>query len=302
MDKLAALKAFVAVVEEGGFAAAGRALGATRAQLSRQIRALEDDLGAQLFNRSTRRVVPTESGAAYYQRATALISDLEDADRAVAQLSDEPRGSLHVNAPMSFGTMHLARAVAGFMASYPEIRIQLTLNDRLVDPYEEGFDLTIRIAQLTDSDLIARRIAPARMVLCASPDYLARHGEPVHPDQLGDHACLHYGLLQRGNSWHLIGPEREHRVAIDGILCSNNGQVLREAALNGLGVAMLPTFMVGADLQEGQLRTILPDAQPQSASIHALYPPSRYLSAKVRLFIDHLAEVFGPEPYWDLVR
>lgn len=302
MDRLTAMRSFVKVVEEGGFAAAGRALGVSRAAVNRQVLSLEEALGVQLFNRSTRRVVPTESGNAYYERASAILAELDEAERAVTSLTEEPRGTIHVNAPMSFGTLHLGAAVAGFMRRYPEIRVQLTLNDRFVDPFEEGFDVTIRIARLADSDLVARRLAPARLVACAAPAYLKRHGEPRNPGDLRRHACLHYGHMASRTFWRLQGPRGAERVPVAAQLCSNNGEVLREAALQGLGIALLPTFIVGAELQAGTLRTVLAGYAVPELSIYAIYPPNRYLSAKVRLFIDHLAGSFGARPYWDLVE
>jgi DNA-binding transcriptional LysR family regulator len=302
VDKFESLKAFSEVVRHGGFAAAARELGVSRSVINKQVIALEKALGAQLLNRTTRKVSPTESGIAFYERSIGILADLAEAEQAVSELQSEPRGSLKINAPMSFGTLHLAPALADFMTRYREVQVQLTLNDRFIDVVEEGFDITIRIADLPDSSLIARKIVAARRVLCASPPYLQQHGIPRHPQDLKQHACLHYGYLASGTLWKFTGTDGEHAVHVDGVLCSNNAEVLKVAACKDLGIALLPTFIAGADLQEGTLTTLMPDYRPPEIAVYALYPPNRHLTAKVRLFIDFLVERFGGRPYWDLVQ
>jgi len=302
MDKLTSIKAFARVVEHGGFAAAARELRLSRSAVSKYVIELERDLGVQLLARTTRSVAPTENGQAYYERCRAILSDLEEADLAVTRLQSEPRGLLRVNAPMSFGTLHLGRAIADFMARYPQLQIQLVLSDQLLDPVQEGFDVTLRIADLPSSSLIARRIAPAVRVICAAPSYLARRGTPTHPDDLRQHDCLAYGHLATGNQWKLVGPDGDHWIAIPWTLCTNNAEVLRDAAVQGRGIALLPTFIAGAELQEGRLRTVLADYKAPEIAVYAVYPETRHLSVKVRLFIDFLVERFGGRPYWDLVE
>lgn len=302
MDKLARLHAFTEVVTQGGFAAAARVMGLSRSAVSKYVLDLEAELGAQLLQRTTRVVSPTETGRAYFERAKAILADVAEADQAVSQLQSAPRGLLRVNAPMSFGTLHLSNAVADFMRAYREVSIQLVLNDRIVDPIEEGHDVTIRIAQLADSSLIARRIAPARMVLCAAPGYLEGRREPRRAADLKQHDCLHYGLAATGTQWRLAGPGGTETVTIRYRLCSNNGEVLRDAAVKGLGIALLPSFLVGGELQSGQLRTVLPSHAPAPLTIAALYAPSRHISPKVRLFVDFLAKRFGDRPQWDLIQ
>jgi DNA-binding transcriptional LysR family regulator len=301
MDKFEAMRAFVKVVENEGFAAAGRELNLSRSAVSKYVAELERYLATQLLNRSTRHVSPTESGLAFHEKCVAILAALEDAERTVSDLQDRPTGTLNVNAPMSFGTLHLGRALADFMARYPEIKVELVLSDRFVDPVEEGFDVTIRIADLPDSALIAKKLAPAKLVLCASPDYLEKAGIPTHPSELRHHRCLHYGYLSTGNQWRFAGPDGPVGVRIDGVLCSNNGQVLRDGAVRGLGIALMPTFIAGADLQEGRLSTVLTEFRAPDIAIYALYPPNRHLTAKVRLLIDFLGGCFGDPPYWDLV-
>jgi DNA-binding transcriptional LysR family regulator len=301
MDKLASIMAFTQVVQRGSFAAAARELRLSRSAVSKYVIELEQELGVQLLSRTTRSVRPTENGQAYYERCTAILAELEEADLAVTRLQSEPRGLLRVNAPMSFGTLHLGRAVADFMERHPQVQIQLILSDQQVDPVQEGFDITLRIADLPSSSLIARRIAPARRVICAAPSYLARRGTPRHPDELRNHDCLTYGHLATGNQWKLTGPDGDHWIPISWTLCTNNAEVLRDAAVKGRGIALLPTFIAGADLRQGSLQSILSDYRAPEISIYAIYPETRHLSAKVRLFIDFLIERFGGRPYWDLV-
>lgn len=289
MDKLAAIRAFVSVAEEGGFSAAAQELGLSKSAASRQIAALEEELGAQLLKRSTRSVKLTDSGFAYLERCRALLADLDEADRAVAALHNQPRGLLRVNAPMSFGISHAAPAVADFMNRYPDLQVALILNDRFVDPYEEGFDVTLRIGELEDSSLSARKLALIEMGLYASPGYVETRGRPREPKDLRSHWALHYGRPAANPEWTLRG---QHSVAIRYRLCSNNGDALRVAALAGLGIAMIPTFLVRDELQKGALVPLLEGFEPQPIALYAIYPPTRFLAAKVRVFIDFLAERF----------
>lgn len=302
MDKFAAFRAFVAVVDAGGFASAARQLGLSRSAVSRMVMALEDDLDAQLLNRTTRVVAPTATGRAFYARARAATEAVAEAERAVTDTHAAPRGEMRINAPMSFGTLHLAPAVADFLATHPQVRIQLELNDRFVDIIEEGVDLAVRIWEpREDSTFVDHRIADARRVVCAAPDFLRRHGVPLTPEDLRGLPCLHYGNLAGGNRWRLSGPGGSHGVEVSGPLCSNNAEALRDAAVKGLGLALLPTFIAGADLQAGRLATVLNDYQAPPLTLCAIYPPSRHLSPNVRSFTDFLIERFGGRPYWDLV-
>jgi DNA-binding transcriptional LysR family regulator len=291
MDKLASIRAFVSVAEEGGFSAAARELGLSKSAASRQIAALEDELGAQLLKRSTRSVKLTDSGYAYLERCRTLLADLEEADQAVAALQNEPAGLLKINAPMSFGVTHAAPAVAEFMARYPELQVALILNDRFVDPYDEGFDVTLRIGALEDSSLAARKLAQIEMGLYASPAYLEKHGRPRGPDDLKSHAALHYGRPSSQAAWTLRGGREP--VSIRYRLCSNNGDALRAAAVAGLGIALIPAFLVRDEVRNGRLVALLDGFEPKPVDLYAIYPPTRFLAAKVRLFIDFLAERFA---------
>lgn len=299
MDKLDAMRAFAKVVSLGSYAEAGRALGLTRSAISKAVMELEQTLGARLLDRTTRRVGPTEAGLAYYERCVDIIARVEETEMQVSHMHQEPRGVLKINAPASFGALYLGPAIADFMAIYADLKIELTLNDRFIDPIEEGVDVTIRIASLADSSLVARKLAPARRVLVASPDYIGQRGAPAGLDDLARHKCLVYGhttLLQR---WQLTDGDETVQVAVNSTLCSNNGDILRAAALAGHGIAALPTFLVGPDIREGRLSVVLPKHPPTALTIHALYTPNRYLAAKTRVLINFLVARFGDRPSWD---
>ncbi len=304
MDRLAAMEAFVRVAEARSFSQAAVRLNSSKSVVSRQISALEAELGARLFHRTTRSLTLTEIGEGYFQRCVRILSEIDEANQSVSQLQAAPRGTLRVNAPMSFGFLHLAPAIPDFLARYPEVDVDMTMNDRYVDLIEEGFDLAVRIGKLDDSSLVARRLAPMRMVICASPAYLAQRGYPQTPDDLRHHECLLYnsGRLPR-DEWRFIRADGSQWVMpITGRLCTNNGDALRAAALRNLGLVSLPTFIVGGDLQSGTLVSVLADWVDQGSALHAVYPHSRHLSPKVRAFVDFMAERFGPRPYWDLVE
>ena len=300
MDKLAALRAFAAVVEEGSFAAAARAMGLSRSQVNRAVINLENDLGVQLLHRTTRNVSPTMPGEQFHSRCTALLGELREAEEEIREVQTEPRGELRINAPMSFGTLHLGPAVADFMRLYPEIRISLVLSDRFVDPLEEGYDLTLRITgRREQSALIDHEVIETRRVLCAAPGLLSARGTPERLEDLGALPCLHYGSKLRGNRWKLEGPDGERTIAVNTVLCADNAEVLRDAALRELGVALLPTFIIGRELQEGRLQPILPQWRSMPIFLTLLYPPLRHRSGKLRVLIDFLYDRFGRHPVWE---
>lgn len=299
MDKLYAMNAFVKVVALGSYAEAGRSLGITRSAVSKAVMELEHVLGARLLDRTTRRVSATEAGLAYYERCIDILARVEETELQVSRLHDEPRGVLKVNAPMSFGALYLGPAVADFMADYSDLKIELTLNDRFIDPLEEGVDVTVRIGALRDSSLIARRLSPARRVLVAAPAYLKRHGTPKTPDDLAQHRCLVYGHTTTLQRWELTQDGQPIHVPVNSVLCSNNGDVLKAAAIRGQGITTLPTFLVGPEIKAKHLKIVLPDYPPTDLGIYALYAPNRYLAAKTRLLIDFLVSRFGDKPTWD---
>lgn len=303
MDIVQSMRAFSKVVDSSGFAAAARVLGVSRSAVNKHVAALENELGTQLLRRSTRQVTPTETGLAFYDRCAQILSDLDEAVASVKELQETPIGSLRVNAPMSFGTLHLSNLIAEYMQENPKVHVELSLNDRFIDPIEEGFDVTLRIGEpQVSTSLICKEISVAKRVLCASPGYLKENGEPSNPEELVDHRCLHYGYQQTGNLWRINGIGGEHNFKIGCVMWSNNGEILKDAAIRDQGIVMLPTFIVGEALQQGQLRTILPEYPPVDITLSALYPRHRHLSSKVRLFVEQLEERFSGRPYWDLVE
>lgn len=298
MDKLDAMNVLTRVVSSGSFAEAARRLGVTRSAISKAITQLEQELGVRLLDRTTRRVTPTEAGLAYYERCLAILAQISETEAQVSRLHDEPKGVLKVNGPMSFGTLYLGSAIADFMDRYRDLKVELTLSDRMIDPLEEGVDVTVRIGAMVDSSLIARRISTARVLLVASPEYLARNGMPKTPADLVGHKCLHYGHSTTVPRWQLTDNGTSITVPVAACLSSNNGDTLRDAALKGIGIARQPSFIVGSDIAAGRLVVVLPDFPPQDVTIHALYAPNRFLAAKSRVFIDFLVERFG-RPVWE---
>lgn len=296
MDKFDSMRAFTQVVAAGGFAAAARQMGLSRSAVNKLVIALENELGVQLLHRSTRVVTPTETGRAFYERCVDILASLDDAECSIAQLQKHPQGRLRLNAPMSFGTMHLAPALADFLTHYPDLQVQLTLSDRFIDPIEEGFDVTIRIAQPQENaSLIVHPLTSVQRVLCAAPAYLQAHGTPQHPEDLRYHSCLHYGQLAIATQWTLLGPQGECLIPVNGVLCSNNGEVLKDAAVRGLGITLLPTFIVAQAVQQGTLDIVLPAYQGSELSISVIYPVNRHLSTKVQLLVEFLQERFGQQ-------
>lgn len=300
MNRFVAMEAYVRVVERGGFSAAAQELRISRAMVSRHVQDLETHLGARLLHRTTRKVSLTEAGRVYYERSAHLLQELSAADSEVGELHARPRGTLRVNGPVVFGVRHLAPLVAEYMAAYPEVNIELTLNDRTVDLVEEGFDMAVRIGALGDSSLMARRLAPCRLVVVASPAYLARHGTPMVPEELSRHDCIRYMFGEGGDVWNFRGPQGQVAVRVQGRLRTNNGDAMRIAALQGAGLAVVPTFIVSDELLSGALVTVLAGWRgADEFAVHAVYPPGRNPSAKLRSFIDFLVPRFGEMPSWD---
>ncbi len=300
MDKLSGMSVFASVVEARSFTGAARQLGMSKAAVSKQVSKLEERLGARLLNRTTRRLSLTEVGAAFYERAARIVAEALEAELAVSRLHAAPRGTLRLDAPVAFGVRHLAPLLPEFMRRYPELKVDITLNDRFVDLVEEGHDLAVRIAHLPDSSLIARKLADSRRVVCASPDYWARNGRPSKPADLATHNCFEYSYLATRGEWRFRGPEGPISVRVEGTLTANNGDFSRVAAVGGLGVTLVPVFMACDDLRAGRLEPALEDFEMEPQGVHAVYPHNRHLSAKVRAFVDYLVESFGPTPPWDV--
>ena len=293
MDRLAEMEAFVQVVDHGGFTEAARKLGVSKSAVSKHVSALEARLAVRLLNRTTRRVGPTEVGLAYYDRARAVLAQAEEADGMVTAMQATPTGTLRVSAPVAFGVGQVAPAVAAFLGACPEVDVQLVLEDRFVEIVAEGYDVAVRIGTLPDSSLRARRLAETRGVLVASPGYLAAAGVPRTLDDLGAHRLLHYSHLASGNFWRLRGPSGEERqVRVGGRLTINNGEALMKAAEAGLGIAMVPDFMLGDAIPAARLAEVLPDRPADILGVHAVYPEGRFQQPKLRAFIDFMVEHF----------
>lgn len=286
MDKLASMQAFTEVVASGGFAAAARKMGLSRSTVNKLVISLEHELQVQLLQRSTRQVNPTATGLVYYERCLNILAEVEATEIALSQLQQQPKGTLKINAPMSFGTLFLGKAISEFMVQYPELRVQLTLEDRFIDPVAEGYDLTVRIAQPEiNPNLVNQVIASIPRVLCAAPSYVAKHGIPNHPEELKDRSCLHYGQIITGNQWQLVSQDGvEHRVNVKGVLCSNNGEVLKDAAMKGLGIALLPMFIIESAVKQGLLTVLSVDYRSPEIALSLVYPLNRHLSSKIKVF------------------
>jgi DNA-binding transcriptional LysR family regulator len=294
MDKFASMEAFTQVVQSGGFAAAARKMGVSRSTVNKLVINLENELQVQLLQRSTRKVNPTPTGLAFYERCLNILAEVAAAEVAVSELQTEPKGTLKINAPMSFGTLYLGKAIAEFTAQYPELQVQLTLDDRFIDPIAEGYDLTIRISQPeTSPSLVCQAIAPVSRVLCASFGYLEKQGTPDHPSELSQHSCLHYGQIVTGNEWQLNNGDQEYQITVKGVLCSNNGEVLKDAAVQGLGIALLPTFIIKQELKQKTLAIVLSDYQPHAIDLCLIYPLNRHLNTKIKLFVEFFRQKFG---------
>jgi DNA-binding transcriptional LysR family regulator len=303
LDRLTGLEVFNRVATVGSLSGAGRAMGMSQTMVTKHIAALEQRLGVKLFHRSTRRLSITEAGRSYLEASARILTELEAADSAVAADRVEPRGILRVNAPVSFGTRQIAPLLAEFSHRCPLVTIELGLNDRQVDLADEGWDMAVRIGSLGDSSLIARRIAPCRTVICASPSYLQAHGRPRTHADLGQHNCLGYTLsrLTGADRW-MFGPRGDVVARVSGNLRSNNGDALRAAAVAGQGLVYQPTFMVADDLRAGTLVSVDLDQPPvEFGGIYAMSLPTPYPAAKLRAFIDFLVARFSPEPPWDRV-
>lgn len=301
MDTLLSIKVFQKVVDTGSFATAAKRMDLSAAMVSKHVMHLESHLATRLLNRTTRKLSLTESGRAYYERCSVALNDLEEAEQAINEASTTPRGTLRVNSLLSFSVRHVAPVISRYTAKYPQVTVDLTLNDRIVDLVEDGYDLAIRGAvsgEIRPSTLIARPIAKVQFVVCAAPSYLTRHGTPRTPPDLSRHNCLVYAYGPNTREWTLGAAGSQIRVPVSGNLIVNNVDALLAASLAGSGVAFLPTDIAGDDLAAGRLVPLLLQIEPADVEIFAVYPSRRHLSAKVRTFVDFLAETFARKPFW----
>ncbi|MBO6605174.1 MULTISPECIES: LysR family transcriptional regulator [Paracoccaceae] len=301
MDRLTEMEAFATVVDQGGFTDAARKMGISKSAVSKHVSSLETRLGARLLNRTTRRVSPTEIGLAYYDRARRVLNDAGEADALVTAMQSAPSGLLRVSVATDFGVNHLSPVLGQFLHSYPEITVNMILNNRYVELISEGFDMAIRVGDLEDSSLRARKLTETYKRMIAAPSYFEEFGRPEKIDDLNDHKLLHYSNQASGNVWKLTAPSGEKRqVRTAGSLTVNDGQSLLNAAIGGLGIAYLPSFLYADAMRQGLLVDAIPDLPMEVHGIYAVYPPGRYTQPKVRAFIDFLVEQFrdkGPEDW-----
>ena len=294
MDRFSAMQVFARVVELGSFAKTAERLGLSTSACSRQIADLEAHLDTRLLNRTTRRLSLTEAGRAFHERCVPLLSDLEEAEQAAHAGRERPRGTLRITCPVNFGLHHIAPLLAPFLKAHPDVRLDVSLSDRMVDIVEEGFDLALRIGESGSTSVIARKLGETRLVTCASPGYLRAHGTPKTPQQLTEHNCLLYEYLNPRNEWRFTGAGgSEHRVRVAGNLLSNNGEMAVTLAARGAGICCEPDFIAAAALRSGALKAILTQYAAPATEIHAVYPSRRHLSAKVRAFVDAMVAAFA---------
>ncbi|MYM28239.1 LysR family transcriptional regulator [Duganella sp. CY15W] len=299
MDRLRALEVFVEVVKRDGFARAAEALDTSPANVTRYISDLEAHLQTRLLNRSSRKMSLTSSGEALFERAKSILDDVAEAEAIVSSATMQPHGVLRINAPLSFGVLHLAPLWARFMRLYPEVQLDVSLIDRVVDIVEEGYDMAVRISRAGSASNVARKLATSRNVLCASPDYIQQHGMPQTPSDLLRHTCIGYSYAASADEWQMLDASGQpHAVKVRCAMHTNNGDTARAAALGGLGVIWQPTFLVGDDLRAGRLQRVMPDYQMPDMDVLAVYPSRRHLSAKVRVMIDFLVQELAGTP-WD---
>lgn len=293
MDRFLEMQTFNAVVDAGSFVKAADALNMSKAAVSRYVVDMETRLGVRLLHRTTRRLSLTEEGQVFYARSKELLAELQEAEDEITSRSDAASGLLRINAPFTFGILHLAPLWGAFKAQHPKVTLDVTLADRLVDLVEEGYDVAIRIATLESSTLVSKRLATTRMVLCASPTYLAQHGTPTHPADLAQHSVISYSYWATKDEWRFNGPEGPVSVKTNPCIHTNSGDTCRAAALSHQGVILQPTFLVGKDLSDGTLLELMPEYRSIELGIYAVYPTRKHVSAKVRALIEFLAARFA---------
>ncbi|MEL7430063.1 MAG: LysR family transcriptional regulator [Pseudomonadota bacterium] len=297
MNRFDDLDVFARVVSAGSMSSAARDMGLSPAVISKRLQRLEQRLGTRLLNRTTRQISLTESGEGLYERAVAILAALEEAEDFVARRANQASGTLKISAPTSFGRMHLAPHLSKFLHANPGLTLNLDLSDGFADIISGGFDLAIRIGELPDSSLVARKLAPVRRVLCATPRYLKRAGTPAKLEDLDQHSLI---APHNQGPWKLEGKEGQIIYRPVSTLVTNSSEVVRETVLSDLGIALRSTWDIGAELKAGKLQRVLPAySSSKGLGIYAVYPSRTFLPAKVRVFIDYLAELFGPSPYWD---
>ncbi|MEY5098474.1 MAG: hypothetical protein RJA36_1193 [Pseudomonadota bacterium] len=297
MDRLRLIETFVRVVDSGSFSAVAREERTTQSAISKQVQALEAQIGARLLVRSTRSNSLTEAGQLFYERCLQVLDTLEEARIEVQRAEHEISGVLRVAAPVAFGRLHIVPRLPQFYARHPRIRINLQLDDGFVDLVAAGIDVAFRVGELKDSRLVARRIGTAHRAMLASPDYLARHGEPLHPDELRRHNCLIYTGLATPSEWGFLDPQGQpHSVRVDGNFESNSADAIRQATCEGLGISYSTVWIYGDDIRAGRIRPILSGFRPTPLPLNVVFQPARRPSLKVKSFVEYFAEAFGQDP------
>ncbi len=300
MNEFGAIPVFVAVVENDGFSAASRVLGISKSAVSKRINQLENHLGVRLLHRTTRKLSLTEAGERYFEHAARALAAAGHAEDAVTELQGVPQGRLKISSPMSFGRLHVAPLIPIFMKRYPKLQIDLVMDDRNIDLVAGGIDVAIRSGDMPDSTLIARKLAPLRQALCASPDYIDRYGMPVTPSELSERNCILFSYSGDANEWTLNKDGKSEAVLVSGSYRVNNSEAILVALREGIGIGRLPTFVAGPDLREGKLVRILESYHIPDHTFYAVIPERQYLPAKVRAFLDFSINYFGgDQPYWD---
>jgi DNA-binding transcriptional LysR family regulator len=298
MDIFTAMKVYCSVVENDSLADAARKMNVSPSVVSKHLSALEDHLGVRLLNRTTRRISITEEGTAYYERSKQIITDVAEAEIEVSSAHTAPRGLLKITAPVTFAHRHLTPHLPKFLDMFPEVEVQVQVNDRVVDLVNEGIDLAIRISQLKDSSLIARRLAPNRRYIAATPEYLERNGTPKSVDDLKDHRLITWPPGNPLNDWHFLIDGVDRIIKVKGAIAVNEGDAILTTLLAGGGLGMTQEFLAGPFVKEKKLVPLLEEIVREDNPIYAVYPSSRHLSPKVRAFVDFLVETYGPKPYW----
>lgn len=297
MTAISDLDIFARVSRTGNMSAAGREMGLSPAVVSKRVSLLEERLGARLFQRTTRHLTLTETGEGYFKRVVDILSLVEEAEDFVSRRNTTPRGQLKITAPTCFSRLHIAPYLADFIAKYPEIDLDFQITDNLIDIIRDGFDLAIRIGELEDSSLVAKKLAPESRVMCATPAYLKTHGTPQSLSDLEGHNCLSAGAQ---DVWRLQGPDGQHQLRLTGNIRSNSAEFTRQAILAGLGIGLRSTWDIGPELKNGDLEIVLPQySGSNNIAIYAVYPSREFMPSKVNVFIDFLAELYGSEPYWE---
>ena len=293
------MRVFSAVAKNRSFSVAAKKLSISKAMVSKHIKSLENSLSVRLFNRTTRKLNLTDAGSSYYEKVNIILSEIDETESAISQLNSETKGKLKVMAQPSFGAFHLSRALSLYLKKYTEVTVNLELSHRIPDLVEENIDLAFHVGELNDSMYVSRRIASARRVICASPEYIKKIGMPKKPEDLLNHNCLIYMPRNDMGKWEFLDKGKRKKIKVTGDIQCNSGDALRVASIQSRGITQLPTYMVGLDIQAGRLQAVLEDFEPEKQPIYAIYNHRKYISAKIKTFIDFIYNLYQPEPYWN---